>query len=1408
MSSNINFLSETNHCGQTLLQLVAHGNAIIAELLRLSNYIPPVFFLEDKKYQYIIFDFKYLKNQDAFDNRITSSADLLDLDENFKDSHMPLLERFYTLFKSIYNYYKDFIKFMNDLDQGYYIQQTLESILVNQDGKQLLAESLYLYGCMLLLLDLKIPGPVRERMLMSYFRYKGAGEIPNIDDVCKLCRSTGFDSTYYLHLKYFAQQHAHHNTGNNGAIFYDHSNNSSSNNTHDHHSSTHHSPSSNSSGGGNGSGGSGGITPPQYPESYPCDYFNRFALPDQLVSMIIGRLRSDDIYLQTSYYPLPEHRSVALSTQAAMLFIILYFKPNMLNSEQAVMREIVDKHFPDNWVLSYYMGFTVDLTMVWKDFKAANLAIQNIVTLNHVKNLTDNFYNQLLPKLIEQLNQYLIEGVLVEEYVLDNINRLLSCLRECNVTLRWLLLHRTSKNRKVYELIDQMTNSEDILLLLLNTAQFEFLLKQMFQEMLDSKEIKWSECKNQAHLRMIELSQYFSGEKALTPIKDEQLQEWFSEMSNRIIELDYHDSTLAGRRIQQVISALEDVEQFHQIEQSLQVKQYLSDTRLLLKKMIRYVNIRESVLVGIAIVSDISYAWEIVGDYVKSMQRRIKKDPSLIIKMRSTFLKLSTMLELPLVRISQAKSQDIVSVSQYYSSELVKFVRFTLEIIPMSMFSILNKIIEVQTNRLEELPTKLPRNELKRFSQLDERYDLSRSTYEVSKYTEGILAMERTLMGIVEIDPKQLLEDGIRKELVRQIAMALHSNLIFNSSQYGFDLLRLSPQQQQQDDITSTNSHSNNSSNNSSSSSYRNSIDQFIDQLVSNNTLNNKKMESIPLIEYTRLFEDKLGKLHSQLDGMLRSFEYIQDYVHVYGLKLWQEEFSRIIMYNVEQECNTYLKRKVFDFQSLYQSEVIPIPRFKSIQSQQMIDKQSITILNFMGRLMVELLVQTDSRRTIYIEQLSGWYDYDSNFLNSSSNSNSNNSNSNSSNSSSNNSNIKKEEIIGLTCFTLLQQTVSSFGLVGLDLLLSYRIVTLLNQFVKQYLKHLNIDSIKKHLKFFKDFITPPNTLPEQLGKIYEQVLNLLPSQIFTHVFLYYVMQVGTCQLLRKHIASQLLFTCKLNANPLFNTLTNLNHAILKDVEHYFDIHYKNQANQKLSQQRLSKHSILPSSNQSNQSNNMNNNQSNQSNQSNNMNNISIKSTRQLDGVGYPSENNPIFSELTQYLQTSGMHQPFEKIYITPNLIIQNSGIGISTSSKTSKNFNSNININNNNSNGNIGDYISVTMFLFVLNCIERFIYVPSIDCLVSKKKGDILDGTPFIVGIYTVLKQFHSSQTHLFLSFIGQYIRANTDQINIEKKGANIPDNVIFMLRFIQRFCKYGNISQKVLEGHVPSFLFTKLVD
>lgn len=56
-----------------------------------------------------------------------------------------------------------------------------------------MGESIYLYGCMLMLMDTFIIGSVREKIIISYYRYKGGqSAIQNINEVCKLCKNTGF----------------------------------------------------------------------------------------------------------------------------------------------------------------------------------------------------------------------------------------------------------------------------------------------------------------------------------------------------------------------------------------------------------------------------------------------------------------------------------------------------------------------------------------------------------------------------------------------------------------------------------------------------------------------------------------------------------------------------------------------------------------------------------------------------------------------------------------------------------------------------------------------------------------------------------------------------------------------------------------------------------------------------------------------------------------------------------------------------------------------------------------------------------------------------------------------------------------------------------------------------------------
>ena len=85
-------------------------------------------------------------------------------------------------------------------------------------------------------------------------------------------------------------------------------------------------------------------------------------------------------------------------------------------------------------------------------------------------------------------------------------------------------------------------------------------------------------------------------------------------------------------------------------------------------------------------------------------------------------------MERPVLRISQARSKDLVSVSQYFSSELVSYVRRVLQIIPETMFRLLDQIIKLQTERIKEVPTRLDKDKIKDFAQLNERFEVSFSS--------------------------------------------------------------------------------------------------------------------------------------------------------------------------------------------------------------------------------------------------------------------------------------------------------------------------------------------------------------------------------------------------------------------------------------------------------------------------------------------------------------------------------------------------------------------------------------------------------------------------------------------------------------------------------------------------------
>ena len=90
------------------------------------------------------------------------------------------------------------------------------------------------------------------------------------------------------------------------------------------------------------------------------------------------------------------------------------------------------------------------------------------------------------------------------------------------------------------------------------------------------------------------------------------------------------------------------------------------------------------------------------------------------------------------------------------------------------------------------------------------------------------------------MDPKELLHDGIRRELVRQVSIALDAGLVFGSGKAQAEAEQAAAQ---------------------------------------------------------------LAQLALKLEGFQLSLEYVSDYVKIAGVQMWHQEFSRVINFFVEQEC-------------------------------------------------------------------------------------------------------------------------------------------------------------------------------------------------------------------------------------------------------------------------------------------------------------------------------------------------------------------------------------------------------------------------------------------------------------------------------------------------------------------------
>jgi hypothetical protein len=101
--------------------------------------------------------------------------------------------------------------------------------------------------------------------------------------------------------------------------------------------------------------------------------------------------------------------------------------------------------------------------------------------------------------------------------------------------------------------------------------------------------------------------------------------------------------------------------------------------------------------------------------------------------------------------------------------------------------------------------------------------------------------------------------------------------------------------------------------------------------------------------------------------------------------------------------------------------------------------------------------------------------------------------------------------------------------------------------------------------------------------------------------------------------------------------------------------------------------------------------------------------------------------------------------------------------------------------------------------------YDTNFGALVRKKAKYPLDGLPLVVGIACLLKQFHPSYTEKLLSYLGQFVRSNLQQVfsEVDNKAQEVPREILNTLVFMEQLCHHSSVPRSVVHSFVPPYIF-----
>ncbi|CAD6196484.1 unnamed protein product [Caenorhabditis auriculariae] len=652
-------ISSFGACNYFLGKLLVEGTSIVAEVLRLADFIPPEFKDPTKsKFKPFILDFTYFSKAQQLEIQLSNEETLQDL---FYATHGPLLNRFELFFQAVANYLISFNEYCEK------VSNDKNSVGFDQET-ELEVQCLYTCGLIVLYIEKYLPGTLRERLYIAIFR--NSDDRSNVEFLVDFLRvAVENNDTLFRralkHEKFCTKMY-------------------------------------------------------KCPGSRPSGYNPRFL--QKVHSNQLFSLRND-----------------------------------------AKMRQITDTLFRDHWVLALGYGLIVNLFDSWQPFKAANTALNAIIDINKASSIASEHY-----RVVAEIS--LPQGDMNPSQFSQNVK----LITEYNRSLRWLVLHSYDKccGRRGFTMMQAMDAAirfeKAALVAVLKIAKFEMEFLKTYKTHLQNREEATKKAISGTSLFLTELADIFAqGFASLKVEKKERLNEWFLVLKKAVEDLDVDNPTASVEVVQQIKQRINQVGEMLDLNGNFAVSQYLEKIKGELDGLSSILQLSEDVVRNVEDSADSDYLWSMIDDWTPRVQKRLLS-ASNTQPVRAFFHKLSLSLAVLDRRLPQGPHSEAVKrISRAFSFYLDRRLRNILQSVPHHLFSIMHEIVEPSLKHQWE--PFLDKSEAKKLADFEENFRLADATYTISNMSVGISRMALKKVGTVDVNPKELLEEGIRRELANEL---------------------------------------------------------------------------------------------------------------------------------------------------------------------------------------------------------------------------------------------------------------------------------------------------------------------------------------------------------------------------------------------------------------------------------------------------------------------------------------------------------------------------------------------------------------------------------------------------------------------------------------------------------------